>query len=82
MSNIDIEKLANDILTNYDICNIPIDPIIIAKKLGINIYQAEFYNLGNETISGGIEKKDKNKVKIYVNKNDSILKKDLPSHMS
>lgn len=66
----DVEKLLNEY--DLDSC-LPIDPVELAKRFGIEVYKAEFETLKNDTISGLIRVKD-NDITIYVNKADSILR--------
>jgi Predicted Zn peptidase len=60
-----IEKLRNDhkeLLSNF-----PIDPMMLASKLGIKVYLVEFTD---QSLSGGLRKNAEGTFEIYVNKND------------
>ncbi|MGG7058275.1 ImmA/IrrE family metallo-endopeptidase [Clostridium tertium] len=74
MEKRDIEKKTNEILSSYDILDIPVDPIDIAKKLNIKVFSRNFNNVSNDTVSGAI-KKEKNDINIYVNEDDTIERK-------
>lgn len=74
MEEMNIQLLTNNILDNYTNGNLPVDPVIIAQKMGIPISQVNFKTLDGSSVLGGI-KKDNGKISIYVNANDSMCRK-------
>lgn len=66
-----VESLANDILESYDISKSPVDPVIIANKLGIKVYAIKFDTFDGDKVSGAITKDETGKIEILVNENDS-----------
>lgn len=74
MGEREIERKVNEILASYDILDIPIDPIDIAKKLNIKVFNRNFNYLEKDTVSGAIKKED-NDINIYVNEEDTIERK-------
>lgn len=74
MNRKEIEGKALNLLINYDLYDIPVDPVKLAKKFNIEVKEADFKTIGDDTISGGIKKED-NRIKIYVNSQDDDLRK-------
>lgn len=74
MEKIEIEKKTNELLSSYDILDIPVDPIDIAKKLNIKVFNRNFNSFSNDTVSGAI-KKENNNINIYVNEEDTLERK-------
>ncbi len=71
MSKQSIELLAHDILEAYDICTLPVDPIIIANNLGIKVYAEDYKPFNGDIVSGAIVKYEDESIEIFVNKDDS-----------
>lgn len=74
MEETEIEERTKEILSSYDILDIPVDPIDIAKKLNIKVFNRNFNSFSNDTVSGAIKKEDNN-INIYVNEEDTIERK-------
>lgn len=74
MNDVDIQGLTNKILEEYTDGSFPVDPVIIAQKIGIPITQVNFKKLNGDKVLGGI-KKNHQKISIYVNANDSMIRK-------
>lgn len=66
-----IELMAHDVLESYDICELPVDPISIAHKLGVKVFERSFNPFNGDTVSGAIRKDEENNISIFVNKSDS-----------
>lgn len=71
MSKQSIELLAHDILEEYDIGTLPVDPIIIANDLGIKVYAEDYNPFNGDIVSGAIVKYENESIEIFVNKHDS-----------
>lgn len=74
MDRHEIEKIAEKIREEYSINEFPVDPARIASKLAIPVKEVTFKRYNDDSVSGGIIK-EKNSVKIYVNKTDSMNRK-------
>lgn len=61
---VDVEQAASQVLAENHAKDIPIDPILIANKLGIKVYEVNFKD---NNMSGIITKQD-DKVVIYIEK--------------
>lgn len=66
-----IDRMAKYICEQYGLCNIPIEPAKIARLLKIDIEEVDFKTHNGFIVSGGILKNN-HKVKIYVNRVDSM----------
>lgn len=66
-----IEVLAHEVLESYDIRNTPVDPLLIAKELGIKVYAESFSTYNGDKVSGAITKDEKGKIEILVNESDT-----------
>jgi Zn-dependent peptidase ImmA (M78 family) len=71
MLNEKIEELTTKILKEEKMFKIPVDPVLLANKLGIKVNNAIF---DDNTLSGMIAKK-KNSSLILVNNNDTAFRK-------
>src|SRR5437879_2145689 len=49
----DIEREALEILRRHGLDNIPIDPVVLANKIGVKVYNAQF----SEDVAGMIAKR-------------------------
>ena len=58
----EIEERAKEVLDNWGIDSIPVNPIVIAINEGINVYQVQFA----DNVSGLIRKHKDNSVEIYL----------------
>lgn len=67
----DPKALATQLLNEHKLLLPPIDPIVVANKLGINVLNAKF---GDNSISGLIAKNN-GKAAIYINASDSTPRK-------
>lgn len=66
-----IELLAHDVLESHDIFNLPIDPVLIANRLGIKVYEESFDTYNGDKVSGAIVKYEDGSIEILVNENDT-----------
>lgn len=64
MRKSDIESFAHKTLIEHGIYSIPVDPVILANKLGIKVSNAVFYDC-----------KTRRKTSVLVNANDSLTRK-------
>lgn len=71
----DAEILAHEILESYNINSIPVNPLHIAKKLGIKVYSQSFITYNGDKVSGAISKSSNNDVRIIINEADSYKRK-------
>ena len=71
MTNSEIEKFASQTLKDHQIYGIPVDPVVLANKLGIKVSNALF---SDSSLSGMIAKRG-NSVSILVNDSDSPNRK-------
>lgn len=67
----DIEYLAHEVLQSYDIDTVPVDPIAIAKNLGIKVYSSSFNSYRGDTVLGAITIHEDGQGEIIVNKNNN-----------
>jgi len=67
----EIEALARQVLIDHNLLYIPVDPIAVAKALGVKVVSAKF---SDNEISGLISKRDDQKI-IYLNADDSNVRK-------
>lgn len=72
MDNIKFQ--VDSIIEEYTDGSLPIDPVVIAKKVGIPISQVNFKSVKGSVVLGGI-KKNKENISIYINANDSMARK-------
>lgn len=66
-----IELLARDVLESHDIVNLPVDPVFIANRLGIKVYEESFNTYNGDKVSGAIVKYEDGSIEILVNENDT-----------
>lgn len=71
MTKDDIEKVAHQTLIEHGMYSIPVDPVVIANRLGIRVSNAVF---SDASISGMIAQRG-GKKSMLVNSNDSIERK-------
>ena len=71
MKRRDIDKCATDILRDHGLLQIPVDPLKVAKVLGIRVMNAVF----SEPRKSGAVTKRADKFTIYVDTNDSPSRK-------
>lgn len=71
MKKADIEKLAHQTLIEHGMLSIPVDPVVLANRLGIRVSNAVF---SDTSLSGMIAKRG-DKKSLLVNDNDSIERK-------
>ncbi len=67
----EIEKRANDVLRQHGLETIPVDPIVLANRLGIKVFNAKF---SDDSLVGMIAKRDGD-VTLLVNQSDPPLRK-------
>jgi Zn-dependent peptidase ImmA (M78 family) len=71
ISTLQIENLAIEILFKHDLFHVPVNPVQLAEKEGIKVFDAEFED---RSISG-VLRKDDGIFQIYVNSSHSIVRK-------
>jgi Zn-dependent peptidase ImmA (M78 family) len=71
LSRATIEAKARDVLRHHDLTAVPIDPVVLANRLGIRINNAKF---ADETIVGMIAKRG-DKITLLVNQSDPPFRK-------
>jgi len=67
----EIEKRAADVLRQHGLYSIPVDPVILANRVGIKVHNAKF---SDEALSGMIAKRG-NAVTMLVNQSDVPYRK-------
>lgn len=71
MTNNDIEKLAMNILDSNGFNTVVVDPVKLANSYGIEVKNARF----SEGDISGMLRKENDKITIYVNSNETIMRK-------
>ena len=66
-----IERRAKDILVQHGLYAVPVDPVDLASKLGIGVYNAKF---ADDSLAGLISKRE-NRVQILVEQSDPPYRK-------
>ena len=67
----DLERRAAEILRQHGLYSIPVDPVILANRLGIKVHNAKF---SDDSLSGMIAKRG-NSVTLLVNESDPPYRK-------
>ncbi len=67
----DVEKRATEILRQHGLFSIPVDPVILANRLGIKVHNAKF---SDDSLSGMIAKRGET-VTLLVNQSDPPYRK-------
>lgn len=71
--NIDeIEKKAKDLLELHELNQVPVNLFELCDRLGIQLSNTKFKEYKNDYIIGAIKKESDGKIKIYINKEDSL----------
>jgi Zn-dependent peptidase ImmA (M78 family) len=71
ISRDELERRARDVLREHGLTSIPIDPVVLANRLGMSVRNAKF---SDETLVGMIAKRGTN-VQLLVNQSDSPYRK-------
>ena len=67
-TTLDVESRALKLLERYRLLTVPVDVLLLAEKMGIQVFKATFEDEG---ISGGTEKISERRGKIWVNRFES-----------
>src|SRR4051812_43873023 len=67
LSREEIERKANEVLKQHGLTTVPVDPVVLAKRRGIKVFNAKF---SDDSLVGMIAKRGDN-ITILVNQGDS-----------